>query len=146
MTCDDFWKASPSRLARSDRLRRSWRWCRRKPALAGLAAALVLALVFGFSGITWNWREAVRQRQEALIQKQEAERQKQEAIRQKQEAVYHEQEAQRQKGLLVVSQGRAELSEKKALTQAAKADAINKFLISKILHRPLPSRTRRENK
>jgi len=98
-------------------LLRSWRWCRRKPVQAGLAAALVLALTVGFAGITWNWREAVRQRQEAVAQKQEAER---------------------QKGLLLISQGRAETSEKRALTQAAKADAINRFLIDKLLRQAAP--------
>jgi serine/threonine protein kinase len=91
-------------------LSRSWRWCRRKPMQAGLAAALVLALVGGFAGITWNWREAVRQKQDA----------------------------ERQKGLLVISQGRAEASEKKALTHAARADAINDFLIEKLLRQAAP--------
>ena len=47
-------------------LRATWRWCRRKPVQAGLAAAWFLPLVGGFAGITWNWREAVRQKQEAV--------------------------------------------------------------------------------
>jgi serine/threonine-protein kinase len=37
---------------------RTWRWCRRKPLQATLAASLVM----GVTGITWNWREAVRQK------------------------------------------------------------------------------------
>jgi serine/threonine protein kinase len=107
-------------------LRRTWRWCLRKPVQASLAAALILAIVGGFVGITWNWREAVVQRQEALGQKREA--------------VLQRQEAERQKGLLVISQGRAEASEKKALTLAAKADAINTFLIEKLLRQASPEK------
>ena len=38
----------------------------------------------------------------------------------------------------MVSQGQAEASEKKALTQAAKADAINRFLIDKLLRQAAP--------
>ena len=37
---------------------RTWRWCKRKPLQATLAASLVL----GVTGIAWNWREAVRQK------------------------------------------------------------------------------------
>ena len=38
---------------------RTWRWCRRKPLQATLAASLIL----GVTGITWNWRRgAVRQK------------------------------------------------------------------------------------
>ncbi len=70
-------------------LARSWRWCRRKPTPASLAAALVLALVVGFSGITWNW-------------------------------------------------WKAQAAEKRALAQAAKADAINSFLIDKLLGQASP--------
>lgn len=76
---------------------RSWRWCRRKPIQAGLAAALGLALVVGFLGITWNWREAVRQRQLMLV------------------------------------------AEREARGQAAKADAINRFLIEGLLDRAEPA-------
>jgi eukaryotic-like serine/threonine-protein kinase len=40
-------------------------WCRRNPALATLAALLLLALSSGMAGITWKWREADRQRTQA---------------------------------------------------------------------------------
>ena len=35
-----------------------WRWCRRKPALAGLIAALHVALGAGLAGILWQWHRA----------------------------------------------------------------------------------------
>ena len=37
-------------------------WARRKPALAGLSAALIVASIAGVVGIAWQWREAVSQR------------------------------------------------------------------------------------
>ena len=39
-----------------------FRWCRRKPALAGSFAALVIALFIGITGITWQWRQADAER------------------------------------------------------------------------------------
>ena len=86
----------PITARRSGPLTRSWRWCRRKPVLAGLAASLGLAVLVGFAGITWNWREAVHQR-----------------------------------GLMLVA-------EREARTQAAKADAINRFLTEKLLNQASP--------
>jgi WD40 repeat protein/serine/threonine protein kinase len=35
-----------------------WRWCRRKPALAGMAAAALLFAALGMAGVTWQWRRA----------------------------------------------------------------------------------------
>jgi tetratricopeptide (TPR) repeat protein len=40
-------------------LERTWKWAQRKPAIASLLGALALALVAGFAGVTWQWREAV---------------------------------------------------------------------------------------
>jgi WD40 repeat protein/predicted Ser/Thr protein kinase len=39
-------------------LERGWLWCRRRPLLAALSAALVAAVVFGVAGIAWQWRRA----------------------------------------------------------------------------------------
>src|SRR6266540_4297935 len=38
-----------------------WRWCRRKPALAGLALTAIAFAVAGFVGISTQWRRAERQ-------------------------------------------------------------------------------------
>jgi hypothetical protein len=35
-----------------------WHWCRRKPLVAGLSAALVLVFALGFAGVAWQWQEA----------------------------------------------------------------------------------------
>ncbi len=40
------------------RLERSWRWCRRNPLAAGLAAGCIALFVIGFAGVTFAWREA----------------------------------------------------------------------------------------
>ena len=53
-------------------LERAWKWARRKPAIAGLLAALAVALVVGFAGITWQWREAVAARNVARAQRGES--------------------------------------------------------------------------
>ena len=53
---------------------RSWRWCRREPALAGLAAALVVVLIIGFAGVVWKWRGEVSQREFAQQENQRAQR------------------------------------------------------------------------
>jgi WD40 repeat protein/tRNA A-37 threonylcarbamoyl transferase component Bud32 len=38
---------------------RFWRWCRRNPTVAGLAAAVLLSMLAGVAGIAWQWRIAV---------------------------------------------------------------------------------------
>ncbi|MCI0542103.1 MAG: protein kinase [Verrucomicrobiales bacterium] len=43
---------------------KAWRWCRRKPVIASLAAGLVLAIAIGFGGVLWQLR---RVQQEQLI-------------------------------------------------------------------------------
>jgi WD40 repeat protein/serine/threonine protein kinase len=42
-------------------IERGWRWCRRRPLVAALLAAVVLVTIAGFALVTWMWREAVFQ-------------------------------------------------------------------------------------
>src|SRR6516162_11721032 len=53
--CAAFWRGNPF-----------WRWCRRKPVVAGLSAALVLVLVGSFAGVTLLWLHAEEQRVQAV--------------------------------------------------------------------------------
>jgi tetratricopeptide (TPR) repeat protein/tRNA A-37 threonylcarbamoyl transferase component Bud32 len=43
-------------------LERLGRWCKRKPVLAGLSAALLLVGAAGFAGVTWQWQVAEHNR------------------------------------------------------------------------------------
>ncbi len=37
---------------------RLWRWCRRRPAVAGLAAAALVIFLAGLTGVLWQWNRA----------------------------------------------------------------------------------------
>lgn len=37
---------------------RAWKWCRRRPAFAGLSAGLALSFLLGLAGVLWQWRRA----------------------------------------------------------------------------------------
>ena len=54
-------------------IERLWLWCRRKPAVAGFAAAAVLAALLGVAGITWQWSKAVTARAASDFQRRRAE-------------------------------------------------------------------------
>jgi tetratricopeptide (TPR) repeat protein/tRNA A-37 threonylcarbamoyl transferase component Bud32 len=48
------------------RLEKGWKWCRRRPWLAGLAAALVLAVTLGVAGVTREYLRAEEERAKAV--------------------------------------------------------------------------------
>src|SRR5262249_6671644 len=45
-----------------------WKWAQRRPLDAGLAAAVLLVTVLGLTGIVWQWRNALAQRDAARQQ------------------------------------------------------------------------------
>src|SRR5262249_7853706 len=51
-------EGEPIRAQRVGAVGKVWRWCHRKPAVASLAAALVLTVASGFAGVTWQWWRA----------------------------------------------------------------------------------------
>jgi tetratricopeptide (TPR) repeat protein/tRNA A-37 threonylcarbamoyl transferase component Bud32 len=56
-----FLDGEPIRARPVGRSERLWRWCRRKPLVAGLAASLVLVLTGSFIGVTFLWLQAEEQ-------------------------------------------------------------------------------------
>jgi len=51
-------RQEPIRARRSSMPERVVKWARRRPAVAGLAAAVIVAAVAGVTGIAWQWRRA----------------------------------------------------------------------------------------
>jgi eukaryotic-like serine/threonine-protein kinase len=49
----------PIKARRVNAAEQAWRWARRNPAVASLAVGLMLALVAGLAGVTWQWHKAV---------------------------------------------------------------------------------------
>ena len=59
--------ARESILARpSQPWERAGRWCARNPAVAALSSAFLTALIVGFVGIVWKWREAEARRSQVV--------------------------------------------------------------------------------
>jgi WD40 repeat protein/tRNA A-37 threonylcarbamoyl transferase component Bud32 len=56
---DRFLRNEPIRARRVSWSERAWKWARRRPAVAGLLAALMLVGMLGIAGILWQWSNAV---------------------------------------------------------------------------------------
>lgn len=52
---------------------KSWKWCRRRPALAGMGLALAVTFTSGLAGVLWQWRRASQHAQAEFQQRQRAE-------------------------------------------------------------------------
>ncbi len=57
---DRFLRAEPIRARPVGRAEKVWRWCQRRPAVAGLLVALHVALTVGLAGILWQWQRATK--------------------------------------------------------------------------------------
>jgi hypothetical protein len=56
-------------LAPIDHVEKLWRWCRRKPLMAGLLAAVFLVTVLGIGAFAWAFDQALRARDDAIKEK-----------------------------------------------------------------------------
>jgi tetratricopeptide (TPR) repeat protein/tRNA A-37 threonylcarbamoyl transferase component Bud32 len=90
-------------------------WAKRKPAMAGLSAALILASIAGVVGVTLQWREAVSQRNQARDARDLA-------VREEQAARKAESEAKSARDRAVESETKAVTSEKGAVAARALAE------------------------
>jgi tetratricopeptide (TPR) repeat protein len=62
----------PIRARSTGRLERCWKWAKRRPTVATLLAAFVIAVLTGLAAVTWQWRTAVTARDDALTARNEA--------------------------------------------------------------------------
>jgi eukaryotic-like serine/threonine-protein kinase len=60
MDLEHYLEGRPIMARPVSRLEQAWRWAQRRPAWAALLAALVTAIALGATGITWQWRRAVK--------------------------------------------------------------------------------------
>src|SRR6266436_2404244 len=57
-----FLRNEPIRSRRSSQLEHVWRWCKRKPLVASLTAAIILVVAAGFAGVFWELPRVQEQR------------------------------------------------------------------------------------
>jgi tetratricopeptide (TPR) repeat protein len=100
-------------------LTRALMWCRRRPTLAGTAAALVLALIGGFAGTIWKWRDAEHQ---------------------KTKLAHANLDIGQERSAAIAAGSEAERRRKEAEQEAAKAKAVVSFLVDDILEQAAPKK------
>jgi serine/threonine protein kinase len=66
---DAFLDGRPIAARPTGKLERVWKWAARRPAVAALSAAVVLAFVLGFAGVTWQWRKTLAAERQVRAEK-----------------------------------------------------------------------------
>src|SRR5262249_8864912 len=67
-----FLNGFPIAARRPSGAEKCWRWCRRNPGVATLAAGLLTAVVAGFGGVLWQWSQTERARERESLARAEA--------------------------------------------------------------------------
>jgi WD40 repeat protein/serine/threonine protein kinase len=81
-----FRTGKPIRARRVSAPERAWKWARRRPLIASLLCGIILSVVVGFAGVTWQWQEATGARDIAQAEAFRAETARAEAIGERQRA------------------------------------------------------------
>jgi WD40 repeat protein/serine/threonine protein kinase len=82
-----FRTGKPIRARRVSAPERAWKWARRRPLIASLMAGMMLSVVLGFAGVTWQWQEATRARDIARAEERDKEQQRLDAEAARGEAI-----------------------------------------------------------
>jgi serine/threonine protein kinase/WD40 repeat protein/tetratricopeptide (TPR) repeat protein len=95
----------PVKARRVSETEKFWRWCRRNPLPAGLLAGILLVILAGLAGVTWQWREAEAARQDEKDQRGRAEISQKGAETARDEAKQSRNDAARQAAGLLLDRG-----------------------------------------
>ena len=112
----------PIKARRVTTAERMWRWSRRNPAIASLAATLLLVVFSSLVVISWKWGEAERGKQEAQKQSELARTQSSLAQKESQNAQIKSELAQKESDRAATENRRAEANLSLAL------DSMDRFL------------------
>jgi WD40 repeat protein len=108
---------------------RLWRWCRRKPALAGLAAAVVCALLLGTVVSSYFAVQSARHAEQEQLKADEADKEKNIALEEKERA--RESEFRARRNLYISTMSQADLAWKTSETDR----------VGELLHSQEPEQT-----
>jgi serine/threonine protein kinase len=67
-------RRAPIKARPANRVQRIWRWCQRNPALTVTSMFSIAVIIVAFTVVSWQWRVAVRTKNEAIAARETVER------------------------------------------------------------------------